>query len=292
MGYKCLRNDFNIKLSKFGFGNVDAEGSALISFIEGGSGSLPSVGDQLYDYEYYGCGGSSGSYPNIRCESIEQRPYNIESGTDKFKYICTFSSANNTNNIATDFDGDLSVLSWDSPVRWRYGTRVATTTTIDGSPFGSVDGQLTRVVPTGKFNFIKIVSDAQIDIFWGDLLDLIGKLNAESIIVIGDSAGVQFQQGQVLCSGYGMMDRLPSGLYQFSVKFKWRIIGDKDVGGQDIESDDWNFVLAPNSEDDKPGGWAVPVQTSGSGSLAAQPFMYPYAGSTDFSTFLSYDYST
>jgi len=55
MGYAALRDDFQIKLTKFGFGDLKAEGTANISFIESttASGSLPVIGDVLHDYGYY-----------------------------------------------------------------------------------------------------------------------------------------------------------------------------------------------------------------------------------------------
>ena len=299
MGYAALRDDFQIKLTKFGFGDLKAEGTANISFIESttASGSLPVIGDVLHDYGYYNGGEGSGSYPNIKAEFIEQVPYGVEGGNDTFKYTVTYNSADNVNNQTSDFSSEVTVLSYDKPSMWRYGVSVASDSTISGSPFGTLDGKISKLVPSGRFTIKKLVNESQLSSFHDDFIACVGKINNQAIFALGESSssGIEFQRGQVLCYSYNMQDRLPSGLYAFDVEFKWRVLGASNINGVDIDSDDFNYVLAPNSENDKPGGWAVPVQLNGTdttgATLSSKPFIYTYASSGAFTTLISTDYS-
>lgn len=295
MGYTALRDSFKISLSKYGFDSELAEGSANIEFIDsaGSPGSLPHVGDILYDYGYY-CGGSaSASYPLIRCSGIEKAPYHVEAGADAFKYICSFDSGAGSSNDG--FSGDTTVIGWDSPDKWRLATSIAGTASVTGDIFGSFDAKQSRIVPSGQFSKQIAVSDFNLSPFWFSYLDIVGKLNAEAVIAIaGDTAGIEFSRGQLLCSGITLNGKSDDGLYNFSVDFKWRIINAKNIVGDIIGSDDFNYYLVPNTGGTYRAGWVAPVQVTGSSSTAiADPaFTYEYAGTDKYSDLIDTDWTT
>lgn len=295
-GYICLRDDFKISLSKAGFGNPLAEGSASMAFlnIPGGSSSLPAVGEMLYDYDYY-CGGTiSSSYPAIRCSRIEQQPYHVENNVDAFKYVCTFESS--TEDQASNFRGDTTVISWDSPDKWRLATYINDPTSVGGNIFGSFTAKQSRIVPSGQFSVAKKVVSSNLGVFWADYLDLVGRLNAETVSIIDQDeggVGIEFSRGQILCAGIELTNRGNDGLYNFAVNFNWRIINNKAINGEPISQDDFNYYLVSETGSTYPAGWAVPVNTSGTNStaLADPPFTYQYANANAFADFISTDYS-
>lgn len=296
MGFIALRDKFTTSLSKYNFGNPLAEGSAQIEFITtSGTNPLPEIGDSLHDYDFYCSGSATTTYPNIKLGKIEQIPYHVVSGSDGFKYICSFQSETNNDKSANSFSGDTTIVSWESPDRWRLATRITSPTSVAGDIFGNFDAKQSRIVPSGSFGITKLVDDGALSPFWYAYLDIVGRLNYETIVAVkGDTAGIEFQRGQVLCSGIEMGDRTDSGLWSFNIMFRWRLINSKDIGGENIVYDDFNFYLAPNPSGTIAGGWCVPVQTQGTASstLSSNPFTYEYAADGKYNTFLDADWST
>jgi hypothetical protein len=313
-GYTLLRDSYSVTIREgTAFDDENAKGEANLVFYKdaGGSASLPTIGDNLYDPDYYYTGSSATVYTNIRVKEVKQTPFGIkyptsgDSGDELWKYTVRYDADGSEDGEIIDFNASLEIVSMEDPTNWRYGTDF-----VDADPpvnvnniQGSTQQRISKVVVVGSFKQRKIVDATKVETFFDDYKKVAGKTNEIQVLVPiyedgGGSYYITFEQGQLLVGALDSGEKVENNKYVFDVVYQYRFIGDKNAprtewvsgapSGSASENNDWQWVLAPITGADSDAGWMIPVQTTGGSGdggtvLTDEPFLYRYTdGMQDF----------
>ena len=254
-GYTLLRDGYQVTETA-----TTTTGTKI--YLDGGSDSLPAIGDTfdaVYNYVY--------------CTSIQKVPYFVDDDDacdNGYKYTCQYSTA--TQSPYTLVSGDpeqrrfsiggeiFAIGSEDSNWGWANSAGTAPTETIE-------DGQKLFVSsPVGTISWEKEVTTGDYSAFIQDLIAKAGCIN--------DATFQGFAKGQVLFTGAeGSLKRKSDGtkVWVFNVTMSWKTL----TAGNAPTQDQWQYIWRKDSD-----FYEIPA----SGDIGAGTFeynLYQYANFND-----------
>ena len=229
------------------------EGTKAFMEIATGTDDLPDIGDAW-----------STSFPNVRLRSRRRKKVHVESGVDKEKVVCRFSTRAATSGVISPdeeerrFQLGAEVLSIDTPSNWKWSlaNNALTQPVFLSNIIGSFTRQRILSSDATKAQFIK-----------EKLLIQAGTINSQAF--------EDFPKGSVLFDGVtGGTQSDESGeiTWVFDLNFSWRIIrgGATVLGtngnlfpmaydGNAIEDDYWLWTWNENASASGQGFWDKPT---------------------------------